>query len=70
MCGRCLSENVRLEIFEKTGHVPQMEDPARFNKLVLDFLLAPQKPPSFDSTARYVEVQPAKLVQLTAESNQ
>nr|CAB3501844.1 unnamed protein product [Digitaria exilis] len=35
---RCLGENVRLEIFEKTGHVPQMEDPDRFNKLVLDFL--------------------------------
>ncbi|CAL4937852.1 unnamed protein product [Urochloa decumbens] len=42
---RCLGEDVRLEIFEKTGHVPQMEDPARFNKLVLDFLLASQAPP-------------------------
>ncbi|CAN6307807.1 unnamed protein product [Urochloa humidicola] len=43
---RCLGENVRLEIFEKTCHVPQMEDPPRFNKLVLDFLLASQKSPS------------------------
>jgi len=33
-----------MEIFEKTGHVPQMEDPARFNKLMLDFLLAAHKP--------------------------
>ncbi|CAN6321245.1 unnamed protein product [Urochloa humidicola] len=48
---RCLGENVRLEIFEKTGHVPQMEDPARFNKLVLDFLLASRTKVSFGSTA-------------------
>ena len=62
-CGRCLGENVRMEIFEKTGHVPQMEDPARFNKFVTTKA-------SFDSTARFVEVQLAKLVQLTAKSNQ
>ncbi|CAD6209830.1 unnamed protein product [Miscanthus lutarioriparius] len=43
---RCLGENVTLEIVEKTGHVPQMEDPDRFNKVVLDFLLASQKPSS------------------------
>ncbi|KAJ1298549.1 hypothetical protein BS78_01G461900 [Paspalum vaginatum] len=43
---RCLGEGVRMEIFEKTGHVPQMEDPDRFNKVVLDFLLASQQPPS------------------------
>jgi pimeloyl-ACP methyl ester carboxylesterase len=28
----------RLELFERTGHVPQMERPARFNQLVDDFL--------------------------------
>jgi pimeloyl-ACP methyl ester carboxylesterase len=28
----------RLEIFERTGHVPQMERPARFNALVEEFL--------------------------------
>jgi pimeloyl-ACP methyl ester carboxylesterase len=31
-------EHSRLEIFERTGHVPQMERPARFNRLVEDFL--------------------------------
>lgn len=29
----------RLEIFERTGHVPQMERPARFNAVVEDFLV-------------------------------
>jgi pimeloyl-ACP methyl ester carboxylesterase len=28
----------RLEIFEDAGHTPQMEEPDRFNRLVLDFL--------------------------------
>jgi len=28
----------RLELFERTGHVPQMERPARFNALLDDFL--------------------------------
>lgn len=28
----------RLEIFERTGHLPQMERPERFNRLVEDFL--------------------------------
>jgi pimeloyl-ACP methyl ester carboxylesterase len=28
----------RLEIFERTGHVPQMERPARFNALLDEFL--------------------------------
>lgn len=28
----------RLELFERTGHVPQMERPARFNRLVENFL--------------------------------
>jgi pimeloyl-ACP methyl ester carboxylesterase len=30
----------RLEIFERTGHVPQLERPARFNRLLDDFLAA------------------------------
>lgn len=30
--------NARVEIFEDTGHTPQMEEPERFNRLVLDFL--------------------------------
>ena len=28
----------RLELFERTGHVPQMERPARFNQLLDSFL--------------------------------
>ena len=28
----------RLEIFERTGHVPQLERPARFNALLDEFL--------------------------------
>jgi 4,5:9,10-diseco-3-hydroxy-5,9,17-trioxoandrosta-1(10),2-diene-4-oate hydrolase len=28
----------RLEVFEESGHTPQMEDPDRFNRLVLEFL--------------------------------
>lgn len=31
----------RLEIFERTGHVPQMERPARFNRVLEEFLAAP-----------------------------
>ena len=31
----------RLEIFEDSGHTPQMEEPERFNRLVLDFLAEP-----------------------------
>jgi len=34
---RLISES-RLELFERTGHVPQMERPARFNQLLDDFL--------------------------------
>ncbi len=30
----------RTEIFERSGHTPQMEEPDRFNRLVLDFLTA------------------------------
>lgn len=32
----------RLEIFERTGHVPQLERPARFNALLDDFLADPR----------------------------
>jgi pimeloyl-ACP methyl ester carboxylesterase len=32
--------NSRLEIFERTGHVPQLERPAQFNSLVGEFLAA------------------------------
>src|SRR5256886_4104573 len=31
----------RVEIFENSGHTPQMEEPNRFNKLVLEFLSEP-----------------------------
>lgn len=31
----------RMEIFEESGHTPQMEEPERFNRLVLDFLREP-----------------------------
>jgi pimeloyl-ACP methyl ester carboxylesterase len=31
----------RVEIFEGSGHTPQMEEPERFNRLVLDFLRNP-----------------------------
>ncbi len=30
--------NSRLEIFERTGHLPQLERPARFNRLLDGFL--------------------------------
>ena len=30
--------NSRIEIFENSGHTPQMEEPDRFNRMVLDFL--------------------------------
>jgi proline iminopeptidase len=31
----------RLEVFDNSGHTPQMEEPERFNRLVLDFLKQP-----------------------------
>jgi pimeloyl-ACP methyl ester carboxylesterase len=46
-----VQERVRLEIFENTGHVPQMEDLDRFNRIVLDFLLSSPKPPSLTGSA-------------------
>jgi pimeloyl-ACP methyl ester carboxylesterase len=33
--------NGRLEVFDDSGHTPQMEEPERFNRLVLDFLREP-----------------------------
>ncbi|XP_030538498.1 2-hydroxymuconate semialdehyde hydrolase-like isoform X1 [Rhodamnia argentea] len=36
-----LGKKVRLEVIEKTGHVPQLEDTARFNKIVESFLRGP-----------------------------
>ncbi|HVH65423.1 MAG TPA: alpha/beta fold hydrolase [Candidatus Acidoferrum sp.] len=33
--------NGRAEIFDDSGHTPQMEEPERFNRLVLDFLAEP-----------------------------
>jgi pimeloyl-ACP methyl ester carboxylesterase len=36
-----LLANGRLQIFEESGHTPQMEEPDRFNRLVLDFLQQP-----------------------------
>ncbi|XP_020587100.1 uncharacterized protein LOC110029243 [Phalaenopsis equestris] len=35
-----LGENAKLEVMKNTGHVPQLEDPNQFNKLLLSFLLA------------------------------
>jgi pimeloyl-ACP methyl ester carboxylesterase len=33
--------NGRVVIFDDSGHTPQMEEPERFNRLVLDFLTEP-----------------------------
>jgi len=33
--------NGRLQVFDDSGHTPQMEEPERFNRLVLDFLQEP-----------------------------
>jgi pimeloyl-ACP methyl ester carboxylesterase len=39
--------NSRLEVIAQCGHAPQIEKPAEFNKLVLDFLFpSPQKTPA------------------------
>src|SRR5438093_3362521 len=35
--------NGRVEIFENSGHTPQMEEPDRFNRLVLDFLRSEER---------------------------
>lgn len=34
-----LGERARLEVVKNTGHTPHLEDPSRFNELVLAFLL-------------------------------
>uniref|UniRef100_A0A0D9X1E6 AB hydrolase-1 domain-containing protein n=1 Tax=Leersia perrieri TaxID=77586 RepID=A0A0D9X1E6_9ORYZ len=38
---RQLGANARLEILKNTGHMPQEEDPKRFNEALLNFLLPP-----------------------------
>src|SRR5713101_2304133 len=35
--------NGRLQVFDDSGHTPQMEEPERFNRLVLDFLQEPAR---------------------------
>lgn len=35
---RRIGDNAELHIFERTGHVPMMERPVRFNRLLADFL--------------------------------
>ncbi|XP_048572455.1 2-hydroxymuconate semialdehyde hydrolase-like [Triticum urartu] len=41
---RSLDGKARVEIIKKTGHTPQLEDPVRFNNIMLDFLVAADKP--------------------------
>uniref|UniRef100_A0ACD5WT09 Uncharacterized protein n=1 Tax=Avena sativa TaxID=4498 RepID=A0ACD5WT09_AVESA len=41
---RSLDGKARVEIIEKTGHAPQLEDPARFNAILLDFLRDAARP--------------------------
>ena len=36
---RRLGEKARLEIMKNTAHVPQVEDPEKFNEILLNFLL-------------------------------
>jgi pimeloyl-ACP methyl ester carboxylesterase len=44
--------NARLEVVSKCGHMPHIEKPAEFNKLVLDFLFPnPQKTPAETRTS-------------------
>ncbi len=33
-----IGDNAELEIFDETGHVPQMERPVRFNRVLERFL--------------------------------
>lgn len=39
--GKCrqLGEKARVEIVKNTGHVPNGEDPRRFNEILLEFLM-------------------------------
>ncbi|XP_072991000.1 uncharacterized protein [Typha latifolia] len=39
-----LGDKARLEVIENTGHTPQLEDPNRFNEILLDFLLGAESP--------------------------
>jgi len=32
-------------VFERTGHVPQLERPAKFNETLREFLADPDRPP-------------------------
>jgi pimeloyl-ACP methyl ester carboxylesterase len=41
---RSLDRKARVEIIKKTGHCPQIEDPAQFNKILKDFLMSADKP--------------------------
>jgi pimeloyl-ACP methyl ester carboxylesterase len=45
--GKCkcrkLGANARLEVLKDTGHMPQEEDPKRFNEAILNFLLPAPK---------------------------
>lgn len=44
--------NARLEVLDRCGHLPQIEKPAEFNKLALDFLFPnPQKTPAETRTS-------------------
>ncbi|CAN6290486.1 unnamed protein product [Urochloa humidicola] len=50
---RSLNGSARMEVIKKTGHAPQLEDPARFNKVMLDFLLSAHKPvPSVNGSSQ------------------
>ncbi|ONM59571.1 alpha/beta-Hydrolases superfamily protein [Zea mays] len=40
---RKLGANARLEVLKDTGHMPQEEDPKRFNEAILNFLLPAPK---------------------------
>ncbi|XP_062189888.1 uncharacterized protein LOC133892913 [Phragmites australis] len=40
---RKLGANARLEVLKNTGHMPQEEDPKRFNEAILNFLLPASK---------------------------
>ncbi|CAL9075527.1 unnamed protein product [Musa textilis] len=47
-----LGENARLEVLQNTGHLPQMEDANRFNKLLFSFLLGASQS-SLSNRVRY-----------------
>ncbi|KAI4377018.1 hypothetical protein MLD38_014714 [Melastoma candidum] len=40
-----LGKKVKLEVIRKTSHVPQIEHPKKFGKLVIDFLCGSDKIP-------------------------